>query len=322
MKFSITIPAYKQKYLYEAIKSCLAQTYKDFELIIVDDASPENLKTVVERFHDKRIKFYRNEKNCGAVDVVDNWNTCLSYAKGDYVICMGDDDCLSDCCLSEYVKLMEKYPKLGVYHAWTEVIDEHSEYLTMQQPRPEWESCLSLLWNRWNGRNRQYIGDFCFKRDLLILNGGFMKLPLAWASDDISAVIAARQGGIANTQVPCFKYRQNRQTITSTGNVDIKMDAILTEKEWYQNFIKEYRQNISDNIPHKFLDIEQKYMKSIESEIDQHFKKKYRMQMQADMRISLCRIFHWMKKKEKYGISSKRVLYAGLTGILSRFHGA
>ena len=82
--FTIAIPAYKSKFLGEAIKSCLSQTYSNFELLIVDDASPEVLKSVVDRFHDDRIRFYRNEKNCGAVDVVDNWNICLSYAKGDY----------------------------------------------------------------------------------------------------------------------------------------------------------------------------------------------------------------------------------------------
>lgn len=322
IKFSILVPAFKARFLAECIDSILSQTYTNFELIIVNDASPENLGEIVSSYNDSRIQYYVNEKNCGAVNVVDNWNKCLSYANGDYVICMGDDDCLIECCLSEYAKLMEKYKDLGIYHAWTEVIDEHSEFLTMQQPRPEWESCLSLLWNRWNGRNRQYIGDFCFKRELLIKNGGFMKLPLAWASDDISAVIAAKRGGIANTQVPCFKYRQNRQTISSTGNVDIKMDAILAEKEWYENFIKEYSHDMSSNVPRKAISIELKYLKSVESEIEQHFNEKYRLHLQADMRDSLFRIFHWMKKKHKYGISLERVLYAGLIGTLSRFHGA
>ncbi|MBQ8672678.1 MAG: glycosyltransferase, partial [Bacteroides sp.] len=47
MKFSITIPAYKRTYLQECIDSILAQTYTDFELIIVNDASPEDLDSIV-----------------------------------------------------------------------------------------------------------------------------------------------------------------------------------------------------------------------------------------------------------------------------------
>ena len=126
MKFSITIPAYKQKYLYEAIESCLAQTFKDFELIIVDDASPEDLKSEVDKFQDTRIRYYRNEKNCGALNVVDNWNICLGYATGDYVICMGDDDKLLPNCLEEYFKLINRYPNIGLLHGWTEIINDDS----------------------------------------------------------------------------------------------------------------------------------------------------------------------------------------------------
>lgn len=93
MKFSITIPTYKSRYLKEAIESVVSQTYTDWELIIVDDCSPEDLPSIVQPFlTDSRIRFYRNEKNCGAVNVVDNWNICLGYCTGDYVICMGDDD--------------------------------------------------------------------------------------------------------------------------------------------------------------------------------------------------------------------------------------
>ena len=110
MKFTIAIPAFKARYLCNAIESCLNQTFSDFEIVVVDDASPENIASVVEKFDDNRIRFFRNDKNFGAIDVVDNWNKCLEYAKGEYIICMGDDDRLKPCCLEEFAKLMEKYP--------------------------------------------------------------------------------------------------------------------------------------------------------------------------------------------------------------------
>ena len=113
-KFSVLIPAYKRKYLKEAIDSILLQTYCHFELIIVDDASPEDIKSVIAEYHDDRIRYFRNEKNCGAINVVDNWNICLAYTQGDYVICMGDDDRMLPCCLEEYCNLIEKYPGIGL----------------------------------------------------------------------------------------------------------------------------------------------------------------------------------------------------------------
>lgn len=218
MKFSITIPAYKQKFLYEAIESCLAQTYKDFELIIVDDASPEDLKSIVEQFDDKRIRYYRNEKNCGALNVVDNWNICLGYAKGDYVICMGDDDRLLPNCLEEYSKLMDKHPCLNVYHGMTEIIDENTMITGMQEPRPEREGMYSMISGRLRNCRQQYIGDWVFKRTALEHINGYVKMPMAWGSDDLTSYVLAKDSGVANTQVPVFQYRISNLTISNSGH--------------------------------------------------------------------------------------------------------
>ena len=104
MKFSILIPAYKLAFFKECLDSILVQTYKNFEIVIVNDSSPEDLESVVLKYSDSRIKYFKNEKNCGVINVVDNWNICLSHATGDYVICIGDDDKLLPNCLEEYSK--------------------------------------------------------------------------------------------------------------------------------------------------------------------------------------------------------------------------
>lgn len=62
MKFSITIPAFKAKFLKECIDSVLSQTYKNFEVIIVNDASPEDLTSIVNQYDDPRIRYFINEK--------------------------------------------------------------------------------------------------------------------------------------------------------------------------------------------------------------------------------------------------------------------
>lgn len=218
MKFSITIPAYKQKYLYEAIESCLAQTYKDFELIIVDDASPEDLKSVVGRCQDSRIRYYRNEKNCGTSHVVDNWNICLGYTKGDYVICMGDDDRLLPNCLEEYSKLIDKYPDLDIYHGMTEIIDENGNVTNMQEARPEREGMYSMISGRLRNSRLQYIGDWLFKRTALEQLNGYVNMPMAWGSDDLTAYTIAKNKGVANTQIPVFQYRISSLTISNSGH--------------------------------------------------------------------------------------------------------
>mgnify|MGYP002622150010 CR=1 FL=1 len=241
MQFSVAIPAFKVRFLNEAIESVLSQTCADWELVIVDDCSPEDVVSVVAPYlSDRRISYYRNDKNCGAVDVVDNWNICLSRCTGDYVICMGDDDRLLPCCLAEYTKLIEKHPGLNVYHARTEIIDEEGEVVNLQEPRPEWESLLSLTWNRWATRNKQYIGDFCYSTSYLKEAGGYYKLPLAWGSDDVTAALAAKAKGIANTEEFCFQYRENAQTISSSpAHSKQKILATLEQHDWFSKLLDE-----------------------------------------------------------------------------------
>lgn len=239
MTFSITIPAYKARFLDEAIKSVIAQTYQDWQLVIVDDCSPEDLKGIVEPYlADSRVEYYRNEKNCGAVDVVDNWNICLSHCTGDYVICMGDDDRLLPCCLEELSKTIDKYPELNVYHLQTEIIDESGKIIETLEERPEQEDVLSLMTKRWEGR-KQYIGDFCYSRKHLNAFGGYFPLPYAWGSDDITLFRAALPSGIANVSRTGFQYRENQYSISLAHNDAEKVATVLLQREWYQKAFAE-----------------------------------------------------------------------------------
>lgn len=234
MKFSVTIPAYKSQYLDEAIKSVVSQTYTDWELIIVDDCSPENLKAIVKPYlTDNRISYYRNEKNCGAANVVDNWNICLSYCTGDYVICIGDDDRLLPCCLEELRQTINRHPGLNVYHLHTEIIDEKGMVKEVLPERPEKEDALSAMMGRWNGR-KQFIGDFCFSREHLNSCGGYYPLPFAWGSDDITIFRAMLPEGIANTRKTCFQYRENIYSISLSHHHEEKVTAMMMLKQWHQ----------------------------------------------------------------------------------------
>ncbi len=235
--FSIVIPAYKKQYLYECIDSILTQTYTNFELIIVNDASPEDLDSVIKQFNDDRIRYYVNSKNCGAFNVVDNWNICLSYAVGDFIVCMGDDDKMMPNYLEEFKRLIDEYPKLNVYHCRSFIINENSEIINITPSWPLFESVYENIWHRINGFRVQFISDFVYRTAFLKNQGGFYKLPLAWASDDISSFIAMREFGVAHIHEPVFCYRQTAITISSSGSVLQKIKAIEAEEIWYEEFL-------------------------------------------------------------------------------------
>ena len=298
-KFTVAIPAYKRQFLDEAISSCLQQTFPDFEVVIVDDASPEDLASVVGTFRDERIRYFRNEKNCGAVNVVDNWNRCLEYAQGEFVICMGDDDRLLPECLAQYEDLIRKYPSLDVFHAWTQVIDESSQVIELQESRPEWESALAMQYYRWDHRWRQYIGDFCFRTSALRQYGGFYKLPLAWGSDDVTVFRAAMGKGIANMQQFGFQYRKSAQTITSSGHPREKAEAHLLEWKWFDAILKGYV--CQDAVDSQFLSL-------LRNHQDAHYRAKIGDMMDADLTESLRNLSYWFRRCQDYGFTKREIL--------------
>jgi glycosyltransferase involved in cell wall biosynthesis len=299
IKFSITIPAYKRTFFQECIESILIQTYTNFELIIVDDASPEDLASIVKKFNDTRIRYYRNEKNCGAINVVDNWNICLGYATGDYVICMGDDDRLLPNCLEEYHNMIERFPKLGVYQAWTQIIDENGKIYDMKSALPQHESTLSLIWHNWKGRG-QYIGNILFDTKKLRENGGFFKLPLALSSDEISTYIAAECGGIANSQIPLFQYRESKQTITNTGNAEVLLEAVKQEEAWSKQQLDKAATNEIDTF----------YKDYLVKELPKHYSKKRRAIIGRDVKNkSIFTFIKWFYNRNKYNLNLKDFVF-------------
>lgn len=244
--FSILLPVYKAKYLHECIDSVIAQTYTDWELIIINDASPEPIDSIVAAYHDARIHYYVNETNIGGKDLVKQWNTCLAQAKGEYCICIGDDDILAPDCLVTYVSYIKKYPFTEIIHGQTDIIDEQGEFVCHTTARPEWESAMSLLYHRTYNYKHQFIGDFCYASHPLKEQGGFYALPLAWGSDDISAIIAAKKEGIVNTSEVVFLYRIHNHTISKQLHTGTKLRAILLEARWKWNFLRNKQNNTQD----------------------------------------------------------------------------
>jgi glycosyltransferase involved in cell wall biosynthesis len=96
-RFSIAIPVYNRShFLRQAITSCFAQTETDFEVIVSDDCSSEDLLNVVRSFGDSRIAYYRSESRLGACA---NHQKVVSLSTGAYVINLHSDDMLLPNCL-------------------------------------------------------------------------------------------------------------------------------------------------------------------------------------------------------------------------------
>jgi glycosyltransferase involved in cell wall biosynthesis len=107
MKFSILLPTRNRLDLLKyAVETVRRQDYTDWEIIISDNFSDQDIAGYVQSLHDSRIKYFRTES---FVPVTDNWNNALAKSSGDYITMLGDDDCLMKGYFTAIRDLIEKY---------------------------------------------------------------------------------------------------------------------------------------------------------------------------------------------------------------------
>lgn len=122
-RVSVCIPAYQgAATIRAAIDSVLAQRFGDFELLVVDDRSPDGTADIARSFRDPRVRVLQNERNLGAEG---NWNRCLDESRGHYFKLLPHDDVLHADCLLRQVRAFEADPagELTVVFSARDVLD-------------------------------------------------------------------------------------------------------------------------------------------------------------------------------------------------------
>lgn len=107
MKFSVLLPTRNRlELLSRAIETVRRQDYDNWEVIVSDNFSEEDVAGYIKSLGDLRIKYFRTDR---FVPVTDNWNNAIDKSDGDYVIMLGDDDCLMKGYFSTLSRLIEKF---------------------------------------------------------------------------------------------------------------------------------------------------------------------------------------------------------------------
>lgn len=130
---SVCIPTYRgAEYLGRAIESVLAQTFRDFELLVIDDNSPDDTEAIVASYKDPRLRYLRNETNLGPED---NWNRCLKESRGRYFKLLPQDDILAKTCLERQVEILENDAKqqIALVFCARTIIDAADRVLTQRR---------------------------------------------------------------------------------------------------------------------------------------------------------------------------------------------
>lgn len=129
-KVSVIIPVYKvEKYVAATVESVLAQTYTNFELLIIDDGSPDKSIEICQQFVDDRVRIIRQENR----GVAAARNTGIRQAQGEYLAFLDADDLWTPEKLAKHIEHLENSPTVGVSFCRSAFIDELGEPLGIYQ---------------------------------------------------------------------------------------------------------------------------------------------------------------------------------------------
>ena len=143
VKVSVVIPSYNgEKFICQTIDSVFAQTFKDFEVLVIDDGSTDKTKEVLSKYGDSIRYLYKQN---GGVSSARNYG--IEQAKGKYIAFLDADDLWMPEKLEKQVSLLEKNEKVGLCFVATEKIDENLQSVGYIEAKAYKDYCETLLLN-------------------------------------------------------------------------------------------------------------------------------------------------------------------------------
>lgn len=212
-KVTVCLPTYNRaRHLANCLLGILAQTLRDFEVIVSDNCSTDVTRDVVQSFSDPRIRYVRNDSNIG---VFRNMNQCLELARGDHVCILHDDDVYAPRFLERESVMLDRYPNAGFVHCAAYEIDVHSVRRRLVQAHQK-----DSLFNgkqeflRYLGGHNVCCSTVMVRRDLYRKTGGFD--PSYICSDFLMWLQLALCADVAYVAEPLAAMRVHGEALSSS----------------------------------------------------------------------------------------------------------
>jgi glycosyltransferase involved in cell wall biosynthesis len=215
------MPVYNtEKYVADAIKSVLNQTFRDFELIIINDASPDNSDRVIKQFRDKRIRYFKHKTNNGKCHAN---NFGIKKARGKYIQIFDSDDIMVNYKLDVQSQILDSGTKLGLVYGNAYKMDAKGNiYAPWNVPFPKKESITDKFnFNKFNLaklRKRLFIqaSTTLFTKKAVKNAGGFDE-DLVIAEDWDMWLRIAEKFRVYYLPVPLILYRIHKGSLYQTA---------------------------------------------------------------------------------------------------------
>lgn len=252
---SVVMPAYKHKYIDQALDSLLAQTYSNIEVIICDDSADDKIqKLIAEKYQSVRFKinYSKNEKRLWGFGSVERG---VELASGEYIKILHDDDVLLPECIRTLVSTLEKNPTATLATSKRQKINEINQPLEddlftispfvddVLINGPELVSFLA-------DNTINFIGEpsctLCRKKDLLMFNDRYTYLNgvgIAWVGDLAFYIKLLRQGDLIYFTKPLAHVRTSTEQLSQIGRNKIGVGEVghanfrqaIRDLGWYRN---------------------------------------------------------------------------------------
>lgn len=235
-KVSVVIPCYNYAdYLRLCLQSVFNQTFQDFEIIVVDDGSTDNIELVVRQFKDPRIKYVRNRVNLGQTKSI---NIGLKLSSGEFITIIGADDLMLENNLDAKVKLLERNDNAGLCFSNAFVIDKDGNIKQLFYKGGQFPECPYNYFNLLLLKGNFIVASSVLVRRKCYDTLGFYKEDLNYGEDWNMWLRISLHYDFVYINEPLIKYRVHDRNLS---------------KQIYKNFKdKKYIELIIDDLFEKY----------------------------------------------------------------------
>lgn len=262
VQLAIVIPAYRKKFLGEALDSLCAQTGGGFHVYVGNDASPEPLEAICDerKAAGLPLTYHRFPQNLGGgSDLVAQWNRCVRLSRGEeWVWLFSDDDVASPQCVKQFWEAASRVgPEVNVMRFNSATLDARGEVTSLHPPHPPTESVEAFAYHRLTFQRRSYAPDHIFRRAAFDGHGGFVAFPFALGSDDASWITFAEPGQLVTISgaMVYWRYSGHNVSMLLGSRAVEKLLALADCSIWYQQHFANRRPELPEPSPPVRIDL-------------------------------------------------------------------
>jgi glycosyltransferase involved in cell wall biosynthesis len=229
-KVSVVIPVYNtEKYIGEAIEGILNQTFKDFELIVVNDCSTDRTLEILKEYQkkDNRIKILSNEKN---LKVSATANRGIKEAKGEYIVKQDADDWSYPDRIAKQVEYMDTHQEVVLSSGNMEMCDENMTVKNRTHFPTSHKEIMKVLLQF----NPMVHSAMIYRRKTFLEVGGYDKINTS--EDYLLTMKMASKGKLGNLEDVLVKYRVLKTSLTAKNPMDMHLATLYCALDGHLNY--------------------------------------------------------------------------------------